>query len=458
MKGQRFHILHALRYVRYGLLLCLVPMAQALVAFDLGALREALWQDLVILIACAGAAAALWLATRFSIEDDSIATRQGVLILVRRRYSARSISAVEIRRPLYCRLLGAAYLTLYFKTRSVRRKVVLCLPRRAAEQAAQALLPMRSDASIFAPMGFERLALVMLSANVVTSCAFLWIGAQRLTDWLGSGVRDKALENFARLETLLATVLPAGLAFAAAALFVAVSFAFLSSLVHTAGFRVCRKGGVIVSRGGLVTKVELRILVSAVTSADVRVTPVARLLRRRPVYVTAGSYRGGELPLMVFRAGADRAPQALLPGYSPADGPLCTPARKSLVQYLWKPGTALAVSLSLCGAALWALPGALPALYVPVAAALACCAQSLEGYFTEGVRRNANRSVSVTYTRFFTRHEVCVLTPDVTCEMFRHPVAVNQGRCDFTVRMPCGVRCRARGILYCEADRIPVVY
>lgn len=458
MKVQRFHFLHALHYVRYGLVLCLVPVARALLTFDLAALPDALRQDLVILIACAGAAAALWLATRFSVGEDFVSTRQGVLILVRRRYSAKSISAVEIRRPLYCRALGASYLTLYFKTRSARRKVVLCLPRRAAEQAAQTLLPVRSDTSVFAPMGFERLAFVMLSANVVTSCAFLWIGARRVTEWLGSGVRDKALENFAKFETLLETVLPAGLAFAAAALFVAVSFTFLHALMHTAGFRVCRNGGVIVSRGGLITKVELRILVSAVTSADVRVTPVARLLRRRPVYVTAGSYRGGELPLMVFRAGSDRAPQALLPGYSPPDGPLCTRTRKSLVQYLWKPGAALAVSLSLCGVAMWALPGALPVLYVPAAAALACCAQSAEGYFTEGARRNQNRTISVVYTRFFTRHEVCVLTQDVVCEMFRHPVAVNRGRCDFTVRMPCGVRCRARGILFCEADRIPVVY
>ena len=30
-----FHILYALRYLRYGLLLCLVPMARALLAFDL---------------------------------------------------------------------------------------------------------------------------------------------------------------------------------------------------------------------------------------------------------------------------------------------------------------------------------------------------------------------------------------------------------------------------------------
>ena len=454
----RFHPLHALRYLRYGFVLCLVPMVQALLAFDLESLAVALRQDAAILIVCCALAAVLWRSTWFSVEGDAVCAREGVFLLSSHRYASKSISAVEISRPLHCRMLGASNVTIYFKSRGARRKVVLCLPRRAAAEAAQALLPVRDDTSVFAPMGFERFALVMLSANLLTGCVFVYLGARRLTEWLGQPVRDKALENFTRLESLLASVLPAGLALATAALFVLIAAAFLVSLLHTAGFRVCRNGGVIISRGGLLTKLERRILVSAVTSADVRVTPVARLLRRRPVYVTAGSYRGGDLPLMVCRAEARRAPQALVPDYAPADGPLCVPARKSLPQYLWKPGSALAASLALCGAALWTVPGVLPVLYIPLIASLACCAVSAEGYFAEGVRRNENRTLSVTYTRFFTRHEVCVLTPDVSYEMFRHPVAVNQGRCDFTVRLPCGVRCRARGVLFCEADRLPLLY
>lgn len=456
MKPQRFHFLFAMHYLRYGFLLCLVPMVQALIQFDLPALFAALWQDAFILAACFAAAAVVWWFTRFTVEEHDVCTRQGVLVRSHHRYSAKSISVVEIRRPLHCRLLGASYLTFYFKTRGTRRKVELCLPRRAAEAAADALLPVENDVRVFAPAGFEKLAFVMLSANVLTSCLFLWLGAQRLTEWLGSDVRDKAFENFTKLESLFETVLPAGLALATAALFVIMSAAFAVSLLHTTGFRVCRTGGVILSRGGLLTKTERRILVSAVTSADVRVTPVARLLRRRPVYVTAGSFRGGDMPMMVYRAGADRAPQALVPRYEPAEGPMCRCARRSLPQFLWKPGTALAVSLALCGVALWALPGILPVLYVPVLASAGCLAQSAEGYFVEGMARQKGGALCVTYTRFFTRHEVCVMTPDVTYETFRHPVSVREGRSDFTVRLPCGIKCRARGVMHAAADRMPL--
>ena len=48
-RQRRFHIIFAVHYLRYGLLLCLVPMLQALLAFDLDSLWAALRQDAVIL-------------------------------------------------------------------------------------------------------------------------------------------------------------------------------------------------------------------------------------------------------------------------------------------------------------------------------------------------------------------------------------------------------------------------
>ena len=44
-RQRRFHIIFAVHYLRYGLLLCLVPMLQALLAFDLDSLWAALRQD-----------------------------------------------------------------------------------------------------------------------------------------------------------------------------------------------------------------------------------------------------------------------------------------------------------------------------------------------------------------------------------------------------------------------------
>ena len=48
-RQRRFHIIFAVHYLRYGLLLCLVPMLQALLAFDLDSLWAALRQDAVML-------------------------------------------------------------------------------------------------------------------------------------------------------------------------------------------------------------------------------------------------------------------------------------------------------------------------------------------------------------------------------------------------------------------------
>ena len=175
------------------------------------------------------------------------------------------------------------------------------------------------------------------------------------------------------------------------------------ALLHTAGFKVCRNGGVIISKGGFVTLIERRILVACVSACDVCVTPPARLLRRYPVYLSAGSFRGGDLPVLVYKKGegADEW-ERLLPNFCPPDGPLCMPARKSPVQYLWQPGTLLALSLALCGVASYAMPQILPMLFVPVVLALAGLLVSLEGLFPlKACTQNANRTLSVCHTRFF---------------------------------------------------------
>ena len=80
---------------------------------------------------------------------------------------------------------------------------------------------------------------------------------------------------------------------------------------------------------------------------------------------------------------------------------------------------------------------------------------SLEGLRREGLHKNENRTLSVVFTRFFTRHEVCVLTQDLAYTLFEHPFSVSEGRCDVTVCLPCRVRYRARGVLQYQARSIP---
>ena len=52
MTPKRPHLLDSLRFFRYGFLLCLVPMVQALFRFDMEGLLIALWQDAAILAVC----------------------------------------------------------------------------------------------------------------------------------------------------------------------------------------------------------------------------------------------------------------------------------------------------------------------------------------------------------------------------------------------------------------------
>ncbi|MEG1275908.1 MAG: PH domain-containing protein [Ruthenibacterium sp.] len=448
-KRARFHIFYTLRYLRYGLLLCLVPMVRALIVFDLPALFLALWQGLSILLLCAAAAAYLWWFTGFWVADGCVLIERGLVLRHCSTYKKESIAVLDLQRPLYCRLFGAARLTLYFKNYAAPKKVLLYLPNKAAQRVANVLMPVREGASVFAPTGFDRLALTMLSANVLTTALFVYVGAQRVSELLGEDLRvlfERAQQNFARFESFFAQFLPAGLAMMTALLFGLASVTFLHAFFQTAGLRVCRNGGVIICRGGVLTKTERRIAVQSISACDVRVTPAARLLGRYPLYVQAGSFAGGDFPLMVYKRSSPHTPEALLTGFRTPDAPLCEPARKSIWQYIGLPCACLALTLALCGVAFAVLPAVLPVLCVPLVLSIGCLAQSFEGYCKEGVCKNKNRTLALWYTRFFTRHEVCVFTPDVSYTVFQSPFGLNQGYASFTLHLPGGARLRARGI------------
>lgn len=454
MSGRRFHILHGLRLFRYALLLCLLPMARALLAFDWDSLLAALGQDAAILAFFLALALVRWWFTGFVLTPDSFQAQTGVLLENRSTFSKESVAVLEIVRPLYCRMAGASKVTLYFKNYAAPRRFECYLTKRDARELADVLMPVRQDHSIFSPTGYEKLSFVMLSANVLTASAFAWVSFDRMRDVLGDSVGQLAWNRIEQLELLAERVLPAGLAALATLFFLVGGLTFLYAFLHTAGFRVCRNGGVIICKGGLITKVERRVRLNCVSACDIRVTPAARLLRRYPVFIAAGSFHG-DVPLFVVKKGRQAQVEALLPGFSKPDGPLCDPDRKSPVQYLWKPGVLLSLGLALCGVAFNVLPGVLPVLAIWVLGALGCMLVSLEGLAREGLCKNENRTLSVVFTRFFTRHEVCVLTQDLSYVLFEHPFSVSEGRCDVTVRLPGRVRYKARGVLQFKARSIP---
>lgn len=162
--------------------------------------------------------------------------------------------------------------------------------------------------------------------------------------------------------------------------------------------------------------------------------------------------------MLVYRKGREETVTRLLPSFCPPDAPLGDAHGKSPVQYLWKPGALLALSLAVCGVALGAMPQLLPVLAVPAVLSLAALAVSLEGYWREGVCKNRNRTLSVCYTRFFTRHEVCVFTQDVACTVAENPFSVSRGRCDLTLHLPARRSCRARGVRRHTAQELPFMF
>ncbi len=454
MPPKRPHLLDSLRFFRYGLVLCLVPMVQALFRFDLAGLFTALQQDAVILAVCLIPSLILWYAARISVTPQTISFRQGIGFCVQQTFARTSITAVEIERPLYCRFLGAARVRVYFRDYTAPRKLTVYLTKRDAFLLSETLMPVRHHSGLFTPAGFERLALSMLSANIVTTSVFLWMGVKKLNEYFEQDLEQIALEQFSRLEVLIEQLLPAGAAFLIALIFCLASITFCYSFFHTFGFSCGRSGGVIISRGGFFTKIERRILASDITACHVRVTLIARLLRRRPVYLTAGWFSGGDMPLLVYKVGREHLVQALVPNFVPPPKGLGDPSGKSLKQFFWQPAVALGLCLGLCGVALNVMPGLLGVLALLALLSAGCLLVSMEGFWQEGIAENPNRTLSLVYTRFFTRHEVCVLTQDRSFAVRQNPFSVRLGRSNVFVRLPAHRSFRVRGVRKARADTL----
>lgn len=451
----RFHFCYSFQYIRYALILSVVPLVQAALDFDLESLFRALRQDALIFAAIAVFATAVWLACGYRCAPGRITVREGLVVRRELVLTRPMLAAVELRRPLYCRLLGATQVAFYFKYRTEHYTLSL----RAADAAALAdeLMPVARKGEVFRPVGSERLGFAVVSANVITTGVLTVMSAKRTAEVLGEGFNQLAFTNLEKVEKLIERVLPVGVAWVAALAFVVISLAVLSSFLHTAGFEVCRHGGIIVARGGLVTKTERRILARAVTACDMRVTPIGRLLRRYPVYLQAGGFAGEALPLMVYKKGDEALLQRLMPEFHIAHHHLASLRGRSLAQFLWRPGTFFLLLFALTGVSAWAMPDLAPILSIPLALSFLCLLSSLEGFFTEDIRRGPGRTLEVSYNRFFTRHRVSVFTPHAAFRVRQHPLLARRQRCDVHVYLPGKRRMRARGVPDWQAHSLPLI-
>lgn len=460
LKGH-FHIVYILKIIRNGLVLCLVPMVQALLDFDLDSLYRALRQDAAILVAMAVLGTVLWRRVGFALTDRALVLDTGILLRRQTSFARRDIAVLEQDRPLWLRLAGGSRVTVYMARGRGRDTATFYLPRRTAAALAESLLPVNSDAVLFAPTRAERVRLTMLSANLAATAALVLVSLRQTRRILGEGLEQKlndlALGQLAQVERLLEMVLPAGVAWLVTLVFALWGVALFWSLLSTAGFKVCRSGGVILAKGGHVNHTERRIAVAAISACDVRLTPAGRLLGRRSVYLSAGSYRGGDIPVLVYKPGAEALVQALIPSFTP---PVYAPellAGRSLPMFLWKGGASFVFCGALMGVSLWKLPRITPLLALPLLLCLGLLLAGLEAWITEGVWQTPGGTLAAQYTRGYTRHTVYLLTGDFALACRQTPFSESVGRCDVLLRLPCRVKMRVRAVKHARAVRLKLV-
>jgi hypothetical protein len=436
MSRARLHPLHFFNYIQYAVVLCAVPVIQELLEWDLPGAWAALWQGFAILAGCLVLTLVLWRTSRVALTDGVVSVAEGLVLRRTAFYRKANISAVELRHPLWLAPFGAAELFLFFTGGTRLRRVKLVLPRGKAAELARTLLPLGPTRAAFAPAGMGRLQFVLLSANVAATGFFTVTAANRISQLIGEDVGALALGGLQHAGQLLALFLPAGLSVLAAVVLFFFVLSLIASWLRTFRFSAGRFGDILVYRGGLLNRTERRIRVSCITAATLKISPLARVLRRRPLYLRAGTFAPTDLPLLMVQRGNAQTLYQLLPELNDPPAPTCEPRRKSPGQYLWRPG-----SLSLLLAALFAvaqriLPGIAPLLGVLLALALAGVACGVEALFKEGAAADTRGRFALCYTRALTRYDVLLLTTDRTLSVSATPPAQLAGRCNLRVRTP----------------------
>ncbi len=454
----RFHIIFTLKYFKYVLIFSVVSFLQALIRFTAASFFIAFFTSAFLFLACFVAAFVMWYFTSFSIEKGIITVKRGLVFKCESVYIKNSIAALDIERNLFHRILGASVLTVYFKNNFLPRKVKFYLPKKAALKAANTLMPVKEKNAAFEPAGVQRVILVLLSANIISTGAFIYVSLDYIGNLLGQSPLELAMlarDNIVSISTMVKNIIPAGVVIILTLVFFIASLTVLLSFFRTAGLRVCRAGGVILCKGGLITKTERRINTNCILACDVKVTPIARLIGRKALYITAGSYKSSDYPLLVYKKEHEDRPKILLSEFSLPSEKLCDYKRKSIFQYVYKQ----MFCLFLCAIAFAVLSymqiplAALMAL--PVFFVLLSLAVSIEGFFKEGVSKNENRTISLYYTKFFTRHEICVFTHNVKYRVFQHIFNVKNKNSNLRVDMPYGYDLRVRGIEIERAMSLP---
>lgn len=173
-------------------------------------------------------------------------------------------------------------------------------------------MPVR-DPVCHRPAGGERAALVVLGANGLSTLALTYL-AIRQSRPFPLTAEAVALSRLNILVRFAAHWLPAGAAWMLVLTGALFGISLARSFVQSVHYTVWHTADQLGSRGGWLSRFEFRVRSREISYADVRVSPIARLMKRWPVFVVAGSCRP-ELPLFVYRSGQEELFRELLPEF-----------------------------------------------------------------------------------------------------------------------------------------------
>lgn len=446
---KRFHPFLALRFLRKTLAVYLLPLINVLFERNWSALWTALQQDLIIFSLMAGISWVILNASSWSLDDhDVLHIHWKLFFRFDRAISGDALAALTIERPVLFRLGGASRVVLYPTGQPKKKTFSLCLEKEDAEELADRLLPIEHP-TIHRPGGGERMALVLLGANSISTLTLLAL-AVRETEQLSQDAQTIAFAQLNFFAALAARWLPAGAAWLVVLAATVFGTSLLRSFAQTVRYQVWRTEDQIGSKGGWLQKFECRVRSSQISFADVRFSPIARLMRRWPVFVTAGCC-SPELPLFVYRSGDEEMFRDLLPDFRMPPEFLADIRKRSLI-FFAPAGVPFALCLLLVLVSRYTLPSMTPLLMIPTLICLLFLAGAWMGYRQEGIWPQDGR-LTLRRQKGLYLHCICAFHPDLCLTSVQSPWAYSVRRTTLTLTFPGKIKLNVRSIPEEEAER-----
>ena len=242
----------------------------------------------------------------------------------------------------------------------------------------------------------------------------------------------------------------AGAAWLLAAAGFLLGASLMRSFAQTVHYTVWHTADQIGSRGGWLEHFECRVRTSEISFADVRISPAARLMKRWPVFVTAGGC-SPELPLFVYRSGEEALFRELLPEFRMPPDLLARTEQRSLI-FFAPAGIPFALCLLLTLVSATVLPQLTVTLLIPTFFFGALLAGAAAGYRREGLWLREGR-MTLRRQQGLYLHCICVFHPDVCLTAAQSPWAASVGRTNLTLTFPGWVKLKVRSVPLRDAEK-----